>query len=303
MTGFAQARGEFKTGAGMATFVLTLKSVNHRYLDLHLRLATGLEALAPGIERQIKAALRRGHVDVYLQFEQPLPAHYRLDSGLAAAYRQAWRELTDCAADDTGARQPDAAAMLAVPGMLTAFAPPLIEGGEADNAGFASAVARELRRALDELIRMREFEGAALKRDLQGRLRKLGTEVEHIAARQPLIETSLRERLRGRLRELAATPLSEERLTQEAAFGAERADISEEIARLRAHLEQFTAILEAGGEAGKKLEFLLQELQREAGTMLAKTGSGSAAGLETTERGLRIRLELEKLREQVQNLE
>ncbi len=301
MTGFAQAQAQLATVAGAIGCVLTLKSVNHRFLDLSLRLPPGLESLAPGIERRIKAVLRRGHVDCALQLEQPLPAQYRLDPALAEAYRRAWQELSG--KPPAAARRPDPEAMLAVPGMLAAGPPSGLREGEAANGALPRGVEEPLQAALAGLLRMREFEGAELRRELESRLGQLGAEVERIAARQPDLNAALRDRLRRRLLELANASVSEERLAQEAALLADRADISEEIARLRAHAQQFAATLAAGGEIGKKLEFLLQEMQREAGTLLAKISSASEPGLEITEAGLRIRLELEKLREQVQNLE
>ena len=300
MTGFAQARAELATPGGALAFTLTLKSVNHRFLDLNLRLPPGLEALAPGIERRLKSELRRGHVDCMVQFDQSPPAAYRLDAAMAAAYRQAWKELSGRAPDSEAHPEPEA--MLAVPGMLAACTPPLL-GADATPGKLPSGFETALGKAVAGLIRMRQVEGSALRRELESRLENLSKDVERIAVQQTALETALRERLRRRLKDMAVPEVSAERLAQEAALLAERADISEELARLRAHAGQFAATLAAGGEIGKKLEFLLQEMHREAGTLLAKTGSGSGAGLEITEAGLRIRLELEKLREQVQNLE
>lgn len=296
MTGFARVRREADTAA----VTVTLRTVNHRFLDLRWQLPTELEDLQPELEKRLRGQLKRGHVDVRFVCERPgASAAARLDAGTLESYLAAYQEISR----RVGASAPASPAdILRFPGI---FAPAAGAAGEGAEVWAALAPAA-LSAALEELQRMRAVEGAALAADLRGRLDALAAGGEAIAAQRPAIEAGLREKLERRLREWlgsASAPLAADRLAQEAALLAERSDISEELTRLEAHLAQARGLLAEGGEVGKKLDFLAQELNREVNTLCSKTTGASAAALLVTDLGLGLKAELEKFREQIQNLE
>jgi uncharacterized protein (TIGR00255 family) len=295
MTGYANLRSTVKEQLG---FTLTIKSVNHRFLDLQFRLPSSCDSLEIQLRRMLKERLRRGHVDVTLQLERKTNVEIQLNAALLDAYVKAFREaselhgLTD---------EPDMNSMLRLPGLMSA------ESAVSEEAlqGLDEAVFALLDELVDRLNEGRAQEGAALAADLRATMSRLLTFATEVAELRSDVRDALFERLRARLTELMqSTIVSEERLLAEAAVLAEKSDIDEEIVRLRTHVEHFVGILDAGGEVGKRLDFLLQELNREANTMLSKT-SGAAGGnsLRITELSLAMKAEIEKAREQVQNLE
>jgi uncharacterized protein (TIGR00255 family) len=191
--------------------------------------------------------------------------------------------------------------ILRLPGLMSAES----SVSEETMQGLDEAVLALLDELLDKLNEVRAQEGAALAAELRASMSRLLTFANEVAELRSGVRDALFERLRTRLAELMqSTSVSEERLLAEAAVLAEKSDVDEEIVRLRTHIEHFVGILDAGGEVGKRLDFLLQELNREANTMLSKT-SGAAGGnsLRITELGLEMKAEIEKAREQVQNLE
>src|SRR6266566_4408457 len=228
MTGFAQARIE-RDGWSLR---INLRSVNHRFLDLHLRMPDGFEVFESRIRLAIRDRLRRGHVDVNVYYEPAGPASVEVNREVAEAYMKAVEELRGQFGVKT---EPDLIALFRLPGVVAA---------------------------------------PGLTRELQSE------------------ETQ--ERLGAQL---------EACLAQEAALLAERSDVTEELARLRSHVEQFRKLLAGAGEAGKKLDFLLQEMQREANTLLSKTPGVESEGLAITTFALEVKSDIEKLREQAQNVE
>lgn len=293
MTGFAQAQ---QTLQG-CTVTMALRAVNHRFLDLRWQLSPEIEPAVADLEKQVRAALVRGHVEIRGRCDAPATgAAARLDPAAVETYLAAWSELQQ----RFGREEPPAIAeVLRAPGVLaagsvTTVAPEIW-------SGLARAA---LAAALADLRRMRAVEGAALAADLAARLDALETARAALADLRLEVEAGLRERLELRLRDIlgAAAP-SPDRLLQEAALQADRSDISEELTRLGAHIAQARALLASGGEAGKKLDFLAQELNREVNTLLAKTTSASPAGLQVSAIGIGLKADLEKFREQVQNLE
>jgi uncharacterized protein (TIGR00255 family) len=167
-----------------------------------------------------------------------------------------------------------------------------------------SIVAGVLNEALDKLDRMRAEEGAHLCNDMNARLQSITALSEDVAKLAERARPAFARRLGARLKELLGDePLDPTRLAQEVAIAAERSDVSEELARLASHVQQFTSVIATGSDAGKKLDFLLQEMQRESNTLLSKTPGNEAEGLEITRLGLEIKSEIEKVREQVQNIE
>jgi uncharacterized protein (TIGR00255 family) len=191
--------------------------------------------------------------------------------------------------------------MLRIPGMMTAES----SVGAEDLAGLDAAVLAQIEPLVEKLNEVRAQEGASLAAELKASMVRLRGFAEEMAGLRNGVREAQFERLRGRLVELTeGAAVSEERLLTEAAVLAEKSDIEEEIVRLRTHVERFVAMLDEGGEVGKRLDFLLQELNREANTMLSKTsGASGENSLRITELGLEMKAEIERSREQVQNLE
>lgn len=296
MTGYAQARVE-ENGWALR---ISLRSVNHRFLDVHLRLPEGFEAFEPLLRQAVREKLRRGHVDVTLRFDAAGPGAVQVNRALAEAY---WKAADDLRQQFGSKTEPDAVSVLRLPGVI---------GAGADVGGFDESAQERLairvkscvEDALARLEEMRCAEGLHISEEMRARL-------EHISEKSVQVETLAEgsgphyaRKLETRLKELLGdAAIDPARLAQEAALLAERGDISEELARLRSHVEQFRKHLDGAGELGKKLDFLLQEMQREANTMLSKTPGVESEGLAITELALEIKGEIEKLREQVQNLE
>jgi uncharacterized protein (TIGR00255 family) len=295
MTGFASLRGS--AGDGLA-FTLTLKSVNHRFLDLSFRLPSYCDGLEMQLRKSMKESLRRGHVDVALQVERRANVEVQLNSDLLGAYVKAFRE----GAKTHGiVSEPDLSAMLRIPGVMSVET----SAGAGDTSELEAAVVALIPLLVEKLNEGRQQEGEALVSELRASMLRLRAfSMEMAGLRNGVRETQF-ERLRARLTELTqGVVVSEERLLTEAAALAEKSDIEEEIVRLRTHVDRFLALLDEGGELGKRLDFLLQELNREANTMLSKTsGATGENSLRITELGLEMKADIEKAREQVQNLE
>ena len=295
MTGYASLRGAVRE---QVAFTLSVKSVNHRFLDLNLRLPSYCDGLEMQMRRMLKERLRRGHVEVTLQLERRASVEIQLNGGLLSAYMQAYRE----AAESNGlAYEPDLNAMLRIPGMMTAES----GVGAEELAGLEAAVLALVGALVEKLNEVRAQEGAMLVAELRASMLRLRAFAEEMADLRNGVREAQFERLRSRLTELTeGVPVTEERLLAEAAALAEKSDIEEEIVRLRTHVDRFVAMLDEGGELGKRLDFLLQELNREANTMLSKTsGASGENSLRITELGLEMKAEIERSREQVQNLE
>ena len=270
-----------------------LKTVNNRFLDIHLRVGSELASLEPSIKKRITSRLTRGRVDVTVSMERVAQVAYELNRPLIAGYINALKQLQQ---DFNIAGELDINVLARIPGALQ----PARNGiDERLVAGLEQA----LDQALDELEKMREQEGEALKNELRDRVRKIETLVPVIEASAAGLADAYRLRLQKRIGELLnrggqIVEVDPVRLAQEVAYLADRSDVSEEMVRLRSHLSQFQEALDAPGEAGKMLDFLLQELNREANTTLSKS-----TDLVIKEAGLAIKAEVEKLREQVQNVE
>ena len=293
MTGYAQTR-IIENGWSLR---VSVRSVNHRFLDLHLRVPEGFEPVEPRIRQIVRERVRRGHLDVTLHYEMAGPAAVGVNRDVAAAYLAAVNQLRS---DFKIEPQPDLAAILRLPGVIG----PATASLEDKLVELEAAVAKCLVESLDKLDRMRADEANHLREEMLTRLRNLTSlagEIEAIAKRaQPAFARRLETRLKELLGEASLDPA---RLSQEAAIAAERSDVTEEIARLRSHVEQFESLLAGAGDIGKKLDFLLQEMQREANTLLSKTPGNEQEGLEITRLALECKSEIEKLREQVQNIE
>jgi uncharacterized protein (TIGR00255 family) len=291
MTGFASLDAALAGGRG---FGLTMKSVNHRHLDLSVRVPMGMDALEPALRKAVKIGVRRGHVELTLMLEKlSANAAIELDDALLDAYVAAFAQ----AAARHGVKQePDLNGLLRMPGVMSAAV-------KAVNAAEIEApVMAAMGALLERFNAAREAEGAALAKDLRVGMRVLAGMADEARALREGVSATEFARLRGRLQELlAGAPVAEDRLLSEAAMLTARGDVEEELVRLRTHIDRFVEILDGGGEVGRQLDFLLQEMNREANTLLSK--SGGSAGLRLTEVGLEMKVGLERAREQVQNLE
>jgi uncharacterized protein YicC (UPF0701 family) len=260
MTGFARA--SIAVRAGLAATV-TLKSVNHRFLDIQVRLPGGLEALEPLLREAVKKNVLRGHVDVIVQVERDTRTGLQFNADAVRGYLAAFRQ----AAEQAGmSDQPDLNSIFRLPGVVSSD----IAISEDDLANLQAAIGEHGPRLLAELNAMRALEGAALVAELRKNMQQLD--------------------------EVAAEAVALREVSRAARF-------EEEIVRLRTHVAQFLQILAAGGECGKKLDFLLQEMNREANTLLSKTSGVAGNALRVTEIGLAMKSAIEKSREQIQNLE
>lgn len=293
MTGYAQAQA-IESGW---TLRISIRSVNHRFLDLHVRVPDGFEPLEPRIRQTVRERVHRGHLDVTLYHELAGPAAVGVNEEVAAAYVEAVNSLRRKFEIEA---EPDLASILRLPGVIGSPITSLDEQIERLEA----VTARCLSEALDKLDRMRESEGQHLREEMSGRLHTIADYAAKIRVIAEQARPAFARRLEQRLRELLAeTQIESSRLAQEAAIAAERSDVSEELARLASHVQQFQELLAGTSEVGKKLDFLLQEMQREINTLLSKTPGNEGDGLEITRLGLEIKSEIEKLREQVQNIE
>jgi uncharacterized protein (TIGR00255 family) len=270
-----------------------LKTVNNRFLDIHLRVGSELASLEPGIKKRITSRLTRGRVDVTISIDRTAQMVYELNRPLIAGYVNALKQLQ---ADFQIGGELDINVLARIPGALQPA-----RNGIDDRV--ITAVDQAVDQALDELEKMREQEGEALKVELHERVQKIESLVPTIEAAAAGLAEAYRVRLQKRIGELLnrggqVVEIDPARLAQEVAYLADRSDVSEEMVRLRSHLTQFQEALNGPGEAGKMLDFLLQELNREANTTLSKS-----TDLVIKEAGLAIKAEVEKLREQVQNVE
>jgi uncharacterized protein (TIGR00255 family) len=270
-----------------------LKTVNNRFLDIHLRAGADLSALEPGIKRRISSRLARGRVDVAISLERTTQIAYELNRPLIAGYIAALKQIQQ---DFDIGGELDINVLARIPGALQPG-----RNGIDDRISAALENATDL--ALDELEKMRLQEGEALRLEMSDRVQKIVALVPVIEEAASGLAEAYRVRLQKRIGELLnrggqVVEIDPARLAQEVAFLADRSDVSEEMVRLRSHLAQFQEALDSEAETGKMLDFLLQELNREANTTLSKS-----TDLTIKEAGLGIKAEVEKLREQVQNVE
>jgi len=291
MTGFARVRRELPEGE----LVVSLKSVNHRGLDLHFHLPSLLDAFEPGIRTLLKSRVSRGHVQAQILFtpnrgDRAALNHEMLEGWLTAFREAASRHKLKC--------EPDLNEAMRIPGIL------LTEGTRDLDNGFEAPLREAVEAAIAELNKFRAKEGAAIAGEIRDRSEK----IKELAAKMEKIRSkatpAFQKRLKERLGELLTGPAIEpQRLAQEAAILTERSDVSEELLRLKTHAGQIEDLLDNGGEAGKKLDFLLQEMNREANTILSKTGGLGELGLTITDLALAAKAEIDKIREQSLNIE
>jgi len=290
MTGFGRSN---LTGEAF-TVSVEIKTVNNRFLDVHLRMGQDLAPLEMNVRKLISSRLSRGRVDVSINLERTGGTSYEINRNLIAGYVTALREIQT---EFNLSGDIDINTLTRLPGALGAARSSIDEP-------VAEQILRAVGDSLDDLEQMRAIEGAALADEMRVRLAKIGAEIPVIEDAAAGIVDAYRQRVQKRVNELLArgenqiVELDTGRLGQEVAYLADRSDITEELARLRSHLEQFSITIASEGEVGKRLDFLLQELNREANTVLSKSTE-----IAIKDAGLAIKAEIEKLREQVQNVE
>ena len=294
MTGFARARRSLGDGE----LVVSVKTLNHRSLDVHVHAPSAADPFENAVRTLVKSRLARGHVEVRIVLPPGAlnGSSAALNQTLLEEYLNAFRQAASEHELDV---QPDLNAAFRIPGMFG-------ESSESSDLppGTEAAMLDALGSALDELNQFRAREGAEIAQEMSGhntRLSALAEEMEKIRANaQDVFQNRLAERLKDLLKGVQIDP---QRLAQEAAVLADRSDIGEELARLKIHAGQLAGLLEAGGESGKKLDFLLQEMNRETNTILSKTSGAGEIGLKITELALAAKAAIEKIREQSLNLE
>ncbi len=288
MTGIGVASGT----VGSSELRVEIRSVNHRFLQLKTRLPLEYSALEGDVEALVKKRLDRGAVTV--NAAQPRTARnegVRIDAALAAS----WREKLSAVARELGVEDDmTLSRLISLPGVLGSGE------DEADDEARGKALLAIVKKALDDLVKMREVEGAALDKDLRKNAKAASKITASIAKRMPKVVREHHAATRKRLDELlgGVRTIAENDLAREVALLAERLDVAEELSRFASHIEQLEATLAAGGAVGRKLEFLMQELQREANTIGSKCNDAQVA-ISVVD----LKTLVERLREQVQNVE
>ena len=289
MTGF----GRGTTNGESFTITAELKTVNNRYLDIPLKLPGELQSLENTIKHTITDRIARGRVDVNLQYERTTAVNYELNRPVISGFLSAMKEMQD----EFGlAGEPDLNVVARLPNVL-------IPKKDDIDDGFSNGVVAAVNAAVDDLEKMRGNEGRMLKDELSMRLGEIEKRLGPIVEQSASIGDEYQQKLTKRIAEMLAKSetqleLDQGRLAQEVAYIADRSDISEEIARLTTHIEHFRSIMDEEKEVGKRLDFLTQELNREANTITSKTSN-----MIVKENALEIKSEIEKIREQVQNIE
>lgn len=274
---------------------LQLKSVNNRYLDIQVRGSRALSAFEPLIRKRVAALVKRGKLEIYLTLElKDGKGALRLDLPLAEAYVEAYQGLAQLA--DSPVSKEGLLAYLARQGDLVQSKDP-----SSEEAGMEALIEAALQEALTSYLAMCEEEGALLVQDIRACLAEIDTSLEEIAQQAAGFPERFRERLLERVAALFDEKGDEfyngQRVAAEIAIYTDKADIREELTRMKSHLKQFEGILAAGGAMGKKLDFLVQEMLRETNTMASK-----ASELELTQAAIAIKALIEQIREQIQNL-
>jgi len=287
MTAYGRASTSFE---GL-NFIVELRSLNHRFLEIILKLPQKFQIFEQDIKKIISSYILRGRVDCTLKVNGELDGLPQLviNWEVAKSYYNLLRELKQ------GLNLEGEIGISDLMGVKDIFIP---KEEDKDLQKFWPPIKEVLRKALEGLDQMRKKEGSTIKEDFFKRLESISNFLKEIEERSPLVVEEYRERLRQRINSIVEREIDESRLLQEVVFFAERSDITEEIVRLYSHLTQFREIMEASGATGRKLDFLIQEMNREINTIGVK-----ASDAFISQRVVNIKAELEKIREQVQNIE
>lgn len=289
MTGFG--RGEFSDG--IHTFNIEIKTVNHRYNDIVVKMPKHLSYLEESIKKYIKKDISRGRVEVYIniEYEKESPVDVSVDLSLAKSYKSALEALLE----DLNIEH-----KIGLEDILTLDDIVKTERKEIDEDIVWDCLSKALDMALENVKAMRIEEGIALKKDIQCQLKNMDSIILEIEKRASFIVEEYRDKLKERIRELIDEEhaLDEDRLNYEVVLFADKSDINEEVVRFKSHIKQFFESLESDEPIGRKLDFIIQEMNREINTIGSK-----ASDLIVTNYVVDIKSELEKIREQVQNIE
>lgn len=288
MTGYGRATGE----ADGRELMIELKSVNHRYLDLSFRMPRSLNFAEDAMRKGIGAKAQRGHFDIYISYvnRREDARNVEVDAALLSAYRQAIGRMRDILPETS--EMPTLAQYAAFPEVLR------VSQEEEDQQALEALVQRVLDEALDQLVVMRGIEGLHLRQDMEEKLDALEGIRTEIAARAPQVAEEYRRRLSEKTEELLGAQVEEQRLLQEVLLFADKAAVDEELVRLGSHIAQMRSAFAGQDAVGRRLDFLVQELNREVNTIGSK-----AQDLDITARVVDAKGIIEKLREQVQNIE
>lgn len=288
MTGFGRAIAENEE----VKFTVEIKTLNHRYLDINIRLPRNVSFLEEEIRNIVKKNLTRGRVDIYISsnVQGGDVTHVELNKALADSYIQCFNELAESYGLD---RDLSVSLFANIPDI---FMP--VEK-EQDEEQIGSLLLKAVSEAMDAVKEMRRSEGERMKKDILNRAELIRTMVEAVEERAPVVVEEYRSKLRSRISELLrSTDLDENRFNAEVLYYADRSSVTEEIVRLKSHLEQLEQILSQDDSIGRKLDFLVQEMNREANTIGSKSGDLTIVNLVVN-----MKSEIEKIREQVQNIE
>ena len=288
MTGFGRAELQDE----VRRFTVEIKSVNHRYLDFNMKMPKKLSVFEAAIRGVLKEYMQRGKVDVFISCEDfssgRMQLHY--NGELAAQYLEYFRRMEEEFSLENDIK---ISSLSRFPEVLT------MEEQEIDAEELWSGLEKALRMAGKQFAASREAEGQTLKRDLFAKLEGLRANVRQIEARSPEILREYRARLEAKMKELLAdTQMDDSRIAAEVVIFADKICTDEETVRLNSHIDNMKAALEDGEGIGRKLDFIAQEMNREANTILSK-----ANDLETTNIAIELKTEIEKIREQIQNIE
>lgn len=288
MTGYGSAKGSVEG----QEITVELKSVNNRYLDCSVRLPRNFLFADDTVKQAVSAGVSRGKVDVFVsaQVSQDSGTVVSVNEELARGYRDAVARIAETLGLESGL---NAFSLARFPDVLT------VERRELDKDKAAAALSEITAKAVEEFNAMREREGERLRRDMLGKLETIEGLVSVVEERSPQTVKEYRERLEARLRDiLADRSLDEQRVITEAAIFADRTAVDEETVRLRSHIAQFRTMLEEGSPIGRKMDFLVQEFNRESNTIGSKCSDASLAKVVVD-----LKSEIEKIREQLQNVE
>lgn len=288
MTGYGSAKGSVEG----QEITVELKSVNNRYLDCSVRLPRNFLFAEDTVKQAVSAGVSRGKVDVFVsaQASQDSGTVVSVNEELARGYRDAVARIGETLELESGL---NAFSLARFPDVLT------VERRELDKDKAAAALSEITAKAVEEFNAMREREGERLRRDMLGKLETIEGLVSVVEERSPQTVKEYRERLEARLRDiLADRSLDEQRVITEAAIFADRTAVDEETVRLRSHIAQFRTMLEEGSPIGRKMDFLVQEFNRESNTIGSKCSDASLAKVVVD-----LKSEIEKIREQLQNVE
>jgi uncharacterized protein (TIGR00255 family) len=270
-----------------------LKTVNNRFLDVNLRLSGEMQPLEGTIKRVIGERLSRGRVEVNLTYDRTDEIAYELNRPMINGFLKAMRQMQD---EFSLTGEPDLNVIARLPNVV-------VPKKDDMKPEFVAGIESALRAALDDLQKMREKEGQLLKAELGSLIHNIEQRLGPIETESANVSEEYRQRLTKRIGEMLAKSesqieLDQGRLAQEIAYLSDRSDISEEITRLRTHIEHFRGIMNEEKEVGKRLDFLTQELNREANTITSKTNN-----MTVKQNALQIKSDIEKIRQQVQNIE